>query len=89
MQQGMLPVDVICLSNVEGKLQPLRIRIAQENSTVKVGNVCEILCTKENHRIGAESRSFLCRVQWERSVAVLELKFYVRSLSWFAAKPGI
>lgn len=88
MQQGLFPVDVICLSNMDGKLQPLRIRMTQEDSLVKIGNVSEILCTKENHRIGAESRSYLCRIQWEKGVAVLELKFYIRSLSWFITKPG-
>lgn len=88
MQQTMWPVDVISLSGSDGKIRPLRIRAVQADAETIVGNVCDILCTKENNRIGAESRTFLCRVCSQGGTAVLELKLFLRTHSWYMSRPG-
>lgn len=89
MQQGMWPVDVICLSGVNGEIRPLRIRAREGVEETLVGNVSEILSTREIHRIGAESQSFLCRIRCERSTVVLELRFFIRTHRWYISLPGL
>lgn len=79
-------VDVISLCSADGELRPLRIRIEEDSGEMIRGSVKEILSVKENHHIGAESRIFLCRADLEGRSVLLELKYHIRSLSWFVMR---
>lgn len=83
----MFPVDVICLSSTDGAVIPLRIRVDNGEDEIQVGSVCEILATRVNQRIGAETRTFLCRVRCQQSTNVLELKFFLQDHSWYLSQP--
>lgn len=83
----MLPVDVICLSSMDGEVIPLRIRADNGQDEILVGSVCEILATRESRKIGAETRTFLCRVRCEKYTIILELKFFLRDHSWYMTHP--
>lgn len=89
MQQNMWPVDVICLTGADGEIRPLRVRAKEGMAELLVGNVCEILCTRECRLLGAESHIFLCRIRSSKAVTVLELRFFVRTHSWYMSMPGI
>lgn len=89
MQQGMWPVDVISLFGADGELRPLRVRAREGMEETLVGNVSEILRTREIHRVGAESHSFLCRIRCARSTIVMELRFFVRTHSWYMSRPEL
>lgn len=80
--QTARPIDVITLFGADGEVRPLRIRAEEEAGERIRGNICEILCQKENLHIGAESKTFLCRVQLEGRSVVLELKYLIRSQNW-------
>ncbi len=89
MEQRMCPVDVIFWSSTDGKLLPLRIRAQEGLGEAIVGNVSEILSTRENNRIGAEYHAFLCRVRTEETTKVMELKYFIRSHSWYMSLTGV
>lgn len=88
MKQNMQPVDVICLSSADGSLRPLRIRAENELDQMMVANVSEILSTHECRILGAEYRAFLCRIRSASAVMVLELKYFLRSQTWYMSSPG-
>lgn len=88
MQQSMWPVDVICLTGANGEIRPLRVRTADGAEEMQVGNVCEILQTRESRLIGFESHSFLCRIRIGRAVTVMELRFFIRTHCWYMSRPG-
>ena len=54
-----------------------------------IGNVCEILSTRESRTLGAEYQAFLCRVRSAKTVIVLELKYFVGSHCWYLSQPGM
>lgn len=87
MVQSVFPVDVICYTAADGQIRPLRIRLPEKDA---VGQVCEILQSGENHVLGAESVSFLCRIRYSGmpSAVLSELKYTVRSRSWVLSRPG-
>lgn len=89
MQSNLLPVDVISLSSADGSIKPLRIRAAEGLEHTMVGNVSEILATREIHQLGAENFTFLCRVRTHTATAVWELKFFKRTHSWFISRPSL
>lgn len=89
MEQNMWPVDVICLSSADGNIRPLRIRAMEGFEETVIGNVCEILSTRESRTLGAEYRAFLCRIRSARAVIVLELKYFVGSHCWYLSQPGM
>lgn len=88
MQGNLLPVDVICLSSADGSIKPLRIRAADGLEHTMVGNVSEILATREIHQLGAENFTFLCRIHTQAATTVWEVKYYKRTHSWFISKPA-
>lgn len=75
-------VDVISLCSTDGEILPLRLRSKDENGEWIRGIIKEILCTKENKQLGYECCSYLCRVQMDGRIVVLELKYDVRMHSW-------
>lgn len=80
--QSAESIDVISYCSADGDMLPLRIRTTEENGERLRGYIREILSTKENKRLGSESRSYLCRVQLDGRFVVVELKYQVRSHSW-------
>lgn len=89
MEQKLWPVDVISLSSADGDLRPLRIRAMEGFDEMVIGNVCEILSTRESRTLGAEYQAFLCRVRSAKAVIVLELKYFVGSHCWYLSQPGM
>lgn len=88
MQSNLLPVDVISLNSADGSIRPLRVRAEEGMEYAMVGNVSEILATREIRQLGAENYTFLCRIRMPNATAVWELKFFKRTHSWFMAKPS-
>lgn len=82
MEQTRIPVDVISLCSADGEIRPLRIRVADDSQERFRGNVREILQVKETRYVGAESRTFLCRVQMGERSVLMELRYFLRSHSW-------
>lgn len=82
MEQQICPVDVISVCSADGKMRPLRIRLADENRQLFRINIDEVLDVQEICHVGAEASIFLCRARvWDR-LWTFELKYSVRSHTW-------
>ena len=79
---GNCPVDVISLCSAEGKIQPLRLRVHDENHEMLRIDIAEVVSTKTISYVGVEAQIFLCRANvWGREW-LFELKYQLRSHSW-------
>lgn len=83
MEQTVCPVDVISVCSSTGELKPLRLRLADEAEEWFRIDIEEILTVKEIPYVGAEATIFLCRARaWNRRW-IVELKYVIRSHTWY------
>lgn len=82
MQQISRPVDVISLCSAGGEIQPLRLRMEDEEQRKVRVDIDEIVSVKQVTYVGVEAQVFLCRATvWGREW-LFELKYLIRSHSW-------
>ncbi len=79
MEQNKRPVDVIALSSASGELRPLRLR-TEENCRVDID---QIVSTTEITYVGVEATIFLCRGRSGGRSFLFELKYYLRTHTWW------
>jgi hypothetical protein len=74
---------VISVCSTSGEIRPLRLRVADESEELVRYDIVEIISTKEIPYVGVEANVFLCRaIAWERTW-ILELKYLIRSHTWY------
>ncbi len=76
-------VDVISVCSAGGAIRPLRLRLEDEQKqTVRV-DIEEVVDTRQITYVGAEAQVFLCRATvWGREW-LFELKYTIRSHTWW------
>lgn len=83
MVKTIQPVDVISLCEADGRIRPLRVRFMDEEQLYRKLDVEQILRQDEIRHTGAEAQLFLCRATVGDSSWLFELKYVLRSHSWF------
>ena len=83
MKQIIQPADVISLCEADGHIRPLRVRFMDEEQFYRKLDVEQILRHDEIRHTGAEAQLFLCRATVGDSCWLFELKYVLRSHSWF------
>ncbi len=81
--QRICPADVISLCEADGQIRPLRVRFMDEEQFYRRLDIEQILRQDEIHHTGAEAQLFLCRATVGEMSWVFELKYVLRSHSWF------
>lgn len=79
MEPNQYPVDVISLSSATGELRPLRLRIQGESRV----DIDEVVSTTEIPYVGVEATVFLCRGRSAGRSCLFELKYYLRTHTWW------
>lgn len=83
MQQRMQPADVICWCQADGKLQPLRVRVMDEQEIYRRVDIESVLRRDEIHHTGAEAQFFICRGTIDGRTLQFTLKYLLRSHRWY------
>lgn len=86
MQHRIYPVDVICLCDAAGRIQPLRLRVFTQQQTFISISIDKILRQEDICHVGAEAKLFLCRGSCEDKPFQFELKYLIRTHNWFLVK---
>ena len=76
------PVDVISICSAGGQIQPLRLRVEDENHQLLRINITEIVSSKTIQYVGIEAQVFVCKAEVDGQQWMLELKYTIRSHSW-------
>lgn len=83
MEHSSCPVDVISLCSADGKLRPLRLRLQEEDQSLVRVDIDEIVGTNEVEYVGMEATVFLCRGTIGGRKCFFELKYAMRSHTWY------
>ena len=82
MGAEIYPVDVICMCSANGDIQPLRLRMEDEQHQLLRIDVEEVISSKEIQYVGIEAYVFLCRAKVREKQWLFELKYTIRSHQW-------
>ena len=83
MEQKNSPVDVISVCSAGGEIRPLRLRLEDENHQLLRIDIDEIISMKPIQFVGIEAQIFLCRATVHGARWLFELKYVLRSHSWY------
>lgn len=86
MEQKLCPVDVISVCSASGDIRPLRFRMEDEAHQMLRVNIEEIIGVKQVQYVGIEAQFFLCRATVHHRPWLVELKYSIRSHSWFLVR---
>ena len=76
------PVDVISVCSANGDIQPLRLRMEDEEHQLLRIDILEIISMKPVQFVGIEAQIFLCKAVVKGKEWLFELKYTIRSHSW-------
>lgn len=82
MEQQIFPVDMICLCNANGDIQPLRFRMEDEKHQLLRVDIDEVISCKKIQYVGIEAYIYLCSATVGDSKWLIELKYTIRSHTW-------
>lgn len=86
MDRKLCAVDVISVCSATGELRPLRLRMEDENHQLLRINIDEVLDVQDIQHVGAEAHIYLCRSTiWGRTWT-FELKYAIRTHTWWMRK---
>lgn len=83
MEQKMCPVDVISICSASGELRPLRLRMEDEAHQLLRINIEEIISIQDIQHVGAEAHIFQCRATVMGRKWIFELKYFIRTHTWW------
>jgi len=83
MEKRICPVDVISVCSAEGEIRPLRLRLENEIRELQRVDIEEVLRIDQVPYVGVESYIFLCRAKMGSRRHLLELKYSIRSHTWW------
>lgn len=78
MRQQLYPVDVISVCDTEGKILPLRVRLAEGKQMCRI-NIETVIKSWEIPYVGVEAQVYLCRGNIMGQSVTFELKYSYRT----------
>ena len=81
--EQLRPVDVISVCSAEGEIRPLRLRVEGEDRELQRLDIEEVVSVWRVPYVGVEAYVFLCRTTSGGQGRLLELKYSIRSHTWW------
>lgn len=76
------PVDVISVCSANGDIQPLRLRLEDEEHQLLRIDILEVISMKPIQFVGIEAQIFLCKAMVKGKEWLFELKYTIRTHNW-------
>lgn len=83
MEQRIRPVDVIAVCSASGEIRPLRVRLEDDSHELLRIDIDEVVSVRDIPYVGVEAHVFLCRGAVGEREWIFELKYTIRSHTWF------
>lgn len=81
-----IPIETISYCNTQGQLNPLRIRLEDEEHMRRIFPIDQVLYRKEQKYAGISTLLFGCQVVIGKEARLLELKYNIMSHTWTLSK---
>lgn len=76
------PVQMINFFGIDGKIQPIRFRLEDEEHELQTVSIKQIVSVNEVQHVGIESQIFLCRGDFVGRERLFELRYHIRGHRW-------
>ena len=86
MELNNIPVEIISKCNTVGDIVPLRMRIENEDHQLVVATITDILYSTENNSAGLKTFDYGCKVLFDETERLLELRYSIASHKWSIRK---
>ena len=83
MDGNICPVDVISMCSANGDIRPLRFRMEDEDHQLLRVDIDEVVSSKLIQYVGIEAHIFLCRATVGEKEWLFELKYTIRTHTWY------
>ena len=83
MNEEHIPIDCISITDAGGNITPLRFRLERKDRQWLRVHIDQVLDTRHIPYVGVEAQIFFCRGTAEGRNQIFELRYAIRSHSWF------
>ena len=89
LQEGMLadgqaniPIQMMSLTDRDGKMTPLWFRLETEEHEVKLYRIEQVVSRDEKKYVGVREKQFVCRIRLGNVCKTLEMRYSVETRKW-------
>ncbi|MCX4341838.1 MAG: hypothetical protein OSJ72_19705 [Lachnospiraceae bacterium] len=89
LQEGMLadgqaniPIQMMSLTDRDGKMTPLWFRLETEEHEVKLYRIEQVVSRDEKKYVGVREKQFVCRIRLGNVCKTLEMRYSVETQKW-------
>lgn len=77
-----LPIQILTVCGADGKIQPIRFRLEDEQHMLLTVSIKEIVSVNEVQYVGIEALIFLCKGDFGGKERLFELRYTIRTHKW-------
>lgn len=77
-----IPIQVFCLIDTNGKINPLRFRYETPDHQIETAHIEEIISRDEKRYVGIREKQFVCVIMMAGTTRTAEIRYHVDSQKW-------
>lgn len=89
LHEGMLadgqiniPIQMMSLTDRDGKMTPLWFRLETENHEVRLCRIEQVISRDEKKYVGVREKQFICKIRLGNVCKTLEMRYSVETQEW-------
>lgn len=80
--QANIPIQMMTLTNRDGRMTPLWFRLETEEHEVKLCRIEQVVSRDEKKYVGVREKQFICRIRLGKIRKTLEMRYNVETQKW-------
>lgn len=77
-----LPIQMMSLTDRDGRMTPQWFRLETENHEIKLCRVVQVVSRDEKRYVGIKEKQFICRIRMGDLCRTLEMRYNVETQKW-------
>ncbi|MDE6602516.1 MAG: hypothetical protein K2K90_10230 [Lachnospiraceae bacterium] len=80
--QANIPIQMMTLTDRDGRMTPLWFRLETEEHEVKLCRIEQVVSRDEKKYVGVREKQFVCRIRLGEVCKTLEMRYSVETQKW-------
>lgn len=80
--QTNIPVQMMSLTDRDGKMTPLWFRLETEDHEVRLCRIEQVVSRDEKKYVGVREKQFICKIRLGNFCKTLEMRYSVETQKW-------